>query len=216
MIISTRDRQDNSVSAAELRSNKCIFYTDQTRGSLDDEQVEFFDEVIEPGSGYKHIHVTNRYDFKTPLNMVIADSENERRFIRGLLEPNNVSCYDMWIKSTAMRFYEIDYAWKKGEHPKRGRFSPDFFIIAGDFIIVVEIKGNEELYEPSEENRKKNEYAVAHFDRINNQLKFDGSKGRYIFTFLPERGINSFFQSLRDGNIANFKSELDVKLSEKR
>ena len=27
--------------------------------------------------------------------------------------------YDAWIKPTAVRFYEIDYAWKKGEHPKR-------------------------------------------------------------------------------------------------
>jgi len=32
--LSTLQRQSNSVSAAELRSDKCIFYTDQTRDSL--------------------------------------------------------------------------------------------------------------------------------------------------------------------------------------
>ncbi|MCL2046448.1 MAG: DEAD/DEAH box helicase family protein [Oscillospiraceae bacterium] len=214
--LSTHDRQGNSVSAAELHSSKFIFYTDHTRDSLADEQVEFFDEVIEPGSGYRHIPITNRYDFKTPLNLIIADSENERRFIRSLLEPANVACYDMWLKSTATGFYEIDYAWKKGEHPKRGKFSPDFFIKAGDLIIVVEIKGNEELHEPSEENKKKNEYAVAHFDIVNDQLKANGLMLKYVFTFLPEQNINSFFQSLREGNITNFRSELDVKLADER
>ena len=144
--------------------------------------------------------------------MVIADSENERRFIRGLLEPENIVCYDMWFKSTAVRFYEIDYAWKKGEHPKRGKFNPDFFIKVCDLIIVVEIKGDEELHEPSEENIKKNEYAIAHFERINAHLKASGNPEYYKFTFLSELSFNSFFQSLREGKIISFRSELDVKL----
>ena len=141
---------------------------------------------------------------------MIADSENERRFIKALLEPQNVRCYDAWLKSTATRFYEIDYAWKKGEHPKRGKFNPDFFIKVGDLIVVVEVKGDEELREPSEENRKKNEYAVAHFDRVNDHLKQEGNPVRYKFTFLNAGYFNKFFQSLRDGKIANFRSELDV------
>ena len=162
LILSTSHRQSDSVSAAELRSTKTIVCTDITRSSLIDEQVEFFDEVVEPGSGFKCIRVNNRHDFKTPLNAVIADSENEKRFINMLLQPANVTCYDAWIKSTANRFYEIDYAWKKREHPKRGKFNPDFFIKVGNLILVIEIKDDEELREPSDENRKKNEYALAH------------------------------------------------------
>jgi len=212
--VSTRERQPNSVSAAELRSSKSIFCTDQTRDSLVDEQVEFFNEVVEQGSGYKCISIANRHDFKTPVNLVIADSENERRFIKRLFEPDTVKLYDAWLKSTATRFYEIDYAWKKGEHPKRGKFSPDFFIKVGDLTVVVEVKGDEELHEPSEENRKKNEYSVAHFNRINKHLEADGSPMRYKFTFLTDLSFNIFFQSLKDGNIVNFKSELDVKLSD--
>ncbi len=212
--IPTRQRQSNSVSAAELRNTKTIFYTDQTRDSQVDEQTKFFDEVSEPGSGFKCILVSNRYDFKTPLNTVIADSENEKRFINRLLQPENVTCYNAWLKSTSIRFYEIDYAWKKGEHPKRGKFNPDFFIKAGDSMLVIEIKGDEELHEPSEENRKKNEYAQAHFQRINEHLEQEASPVRYKFNFLTERNFNQFFQALRDGNIVAFRSELDVKFSE--
>jgi len=211
---STRLRQSNSVSTAELRNNKTIFYTDQTRNSLIDEQVEFFDEVTEPGSGFKCIPLDNRHDFKTPLNSVIADSDNEKRFIKTLLQPENVTCYDTWIKSTSTRFYEIDYAWKKGEHPKRGKFNPDIFIKAGNLIIVVEIKGDEELREPSEENKKKNEYAINHFQRVNEHLEEEGSTIRYKLTFLSEFSFNKFFQSLREGTVADFRSELDVKLVE--
>lgn len=214
LTLSTRERQSDSASAAELRSTKTIFHTDQTRDSLVDEQLEFFDEVTEPGSGFKCVLVGNRHDFKTPLNSVIADHENERRFINMLIQPENVACHDAWIKSTSIRFYEIDYAWKKGEHPKRGKFSPDFFIEVDNLILVIEVKGDEELSDPSEENRKKNEYALAHFQRVNEHLEQTGSPMRYKFNFLSERNFNNFFQSLREGSIGSFRSELDVRLSE--
>ena len=79
---------------------------------------------------------------------------------------------------------------------------------------MVEVKGDEELQEPSEENRKKNEYAVAHFRRIDEYLAQEGSLVRYKFTFLTPASFNKFFQSLRDGMIVNFRSEFDVKLAE--
>ena len=156
----------------------------------------------------------NRLDFKTPLNAVIAASEPERKFIRDLIKPENAKQYDTWLKSTDARFYDIDYAWKKDEHPKRSKFNPDFFIKAGNLVIVVEIKGDEELNEPSEENRKKNEYAVAHFERVNKHLQKENSPIRYKFTFLTERSFNKFFQSLREDKITGFRSDLDVTLAE--
>lgn len=108
---------------------------------------------------------------KAPLNVAITDSDNERCFINMLIQHQNVTCYDSWIKSTATRFCEIDYAWKKGEHPKRGKFNPDIFIKADNLVIVVKIKGDEELSEPSDENNKKNESGLAHFERVNDNLK---------------------------------------------
>ena len=55
-----------------------------------------------------------------------------------LVHHTNLPHYDAWLKSTATRFYEIDYAWEETcEHPKRGKFNPDFFVKACDLIIVV-------------------------------------------------------------------------------
>jgi type III restriction enzyme len=212
--LSTRERQSDSVSAAELRKDKLFYFTSNTRSSLPEDQLEFFDEATEPGSGYRYVQITNAHDFKTPLSAAIADYDPERRFFNALLEPQNLLHCDAWLKSTSTRFYEIDYAWKKGEHPKRGKFNPDFFIKAGNTILVVEIKGNEELSDPSEENRKKNEYAVAHFRRLNNELEKTGNPFRYKFNFLTPTNYGAYFQYLRDGRIVDYVSELDVKLVE--
>jgi type III restriction enzyme len=216
--LSTRDRHADSVSAAELRVNKTLFFTDQTRDTLDNGQIEFFEEVADPGNGFKHFPVTNRHDFKTPLSAAIADSENERQFIRSLLRAENLPHYEAWIKSTATRFYEIDYAWKKRNAPKRGKFSPDFFIKIGDLIQVIEIKGDEELSELSEENIKKNEYAIAHFAKLNEHLESEDSPVhyRYRFNFLSPANFNAFFQALRHSRLTGFRSELDVRLGEAR
>ena len=217
LIVPTRERPGDSASAAELHRTKTLFYTDQTRGTLVDEQMEFFDQIAEPGSGFKLVAVDNRHDFKTPMNAVIADHDNELRFMRMLVQPENVPHYDAWIKSTTMRFYEIDYAWKKREHPKRAKFSPDVFIKAGNLILVLEIKDDEELSAPleeSEENRKKNRYALKHFERVNEHLAQEGSALRYMFNFITPINFSTFFQQLGSGNIANFRSELDLRLAE--
>ncbi|HEX8145289.1 MAG TPA: DEAD/DEAH box helicase family protein [Pyrinomonadaceae bacterium] len=212
--VPTLQRQSGSVSAADLRRDKYFFYTEQTRNYLKDEQIEFFDEIAEEDSGFKRMRVLNQYDFKTPLSGVIADSDPERRFIKMLLEPANMPHFSAWIKSTASRFYEIAYSWKKGEHPKRGMFSPDFFIKADNLILVLEVKGNEELTEPSEENRKKNEYALAHFQRVNKHLEEAGSSLRYKFNFLTPSNFITYFQYLREGRIESYQSELDILLAE--
>jgi len=80
--------------------------------------------------------------------VVIADHKPEREFVRRLIRPENAAVIDAWIKSTDRDFYAIEYAWRKGEHPKRGFFNPDFFIKVGKHVWVTEIKGDEELTEP--------------------------------------------------------------------
>jgi type III restriction enzyme len=212
--LSTEQRQADSVSAAELRRDKVLFFTDETRATLKDEQLEFFDEVAERGGPFRSVSVANHHDFKTPLNASIADSDPERRFINSLIDPQNAKHLSAWIKSTHIRFYEIDYAWKKGNTPKRGKFSPDFFIQLADYILAVEIKGNEEVRDPSEESRKKNEYALEHFDRVNQHLRRRRSKLVYKFNFLTPSNFGGYFQYLREGKIRDYKSSLDIKLME--
>ena len=47
----------------------------------------------------------------------------------------NAPKVDSWLKNTPMGFYSIEYAWKRGNKPKRGEFSPDFFIKVGERVI---------------------------------------------------------------------------------
>jgi type III restriction enzyme len=214
-LISTRDRPADSASASQLRSTKTLFYTDDSAASLSPEQVEFYDEAIETDNGYKSRPTANPRDFKTPLALVIADSEPERLFLRALLERENIGAHAAWIKSTPNGFYEVEYHWKRGEVPHKNKFNPDFFIKVSDsLVLVVEIKSDAELREPSEENRKKNEFALAHFARINAHLEAQGNALRYKFNFLTPEDFNRYFQLLRDGQIEKYRSALDVALGD--
>jgi type III restriction enzyme len=211
--VPTIERPQESVSASDLKNSKTLFFTSKTKENMPDEYKEFYEVAIEAGSGFKCINVQNRYDFKTPLSAVIADHDNERKFVRELISPENAKHIDAWIKSTPIGFYEIDYFWKKGEHPKRGKFNPDFFMKIGKNITVVEIKGDEEIDAPSIENRKKREYAFAHFKRINSYCKKNKIHIRYNLNFLTPIDFSRFFQCLRENDIATFRSQLDVALS---
>lgn len=158
--------------------------------------------------------VANSHDFKTPCNMTIADGTPERKFIRLLCERENAQAIDGWLKNSPQRFYAIEYAWKKGEHPKRGDFSPDFFIRKGKVIYVVEIKDDGEIDDPSPENQKKFEYVRDHFDRLNDWLKKAEVDIAYQINFLTPKAYNRFFIQLRKDDAGGFRSELDVVLGQ--
>jgi type III restriction enzyme len=214
--LNTCERQAESCSAAELRrGTKTVFYAPGCEATLADEQREFFQEVEDPDGDFLagRQQVRNSNDFKTPANLVIADARPERTFVHTLCERDNAKVVDAWLKNTPVGFYSIEYAWKKGEHPKRGEFSPDFFIKQGDGAFVVEIKGDEEISDPSPENVKKYEFAVAHFQRLNEWLQRDGISMRYQFNMLTPREYGKFFTKLREGELAGFRSELDVAMA---
>ena len=213
--MSTATRQAESCSAAELRrGSKTVFYTDSCMATLSDEQREFFAEVADPDGDFVsgRAEIGNPADFKTPVNLAIADATPERKFIRELTDRKNTTHLDAWLKNAAMNFYSLEYAWKKGEHPKRGEFNPDFFIKQGEQIFVTEIKDDGEISDPSPENVKKHEYARAHFERLNDWLKKDALLVRYQFNMVSPRDFNSFFQKLREMDLVGFRSELDVTM----
>lgn len=212
--LTTLERPRDSASIDELKQDRTLFWSEISRSAVAEDELEVFDEVIEEGAGFKVVAVGNTYRLKAPLNFVLTDFDPERKFVSLLTSTDNSPHLDAWIKSTTKGFYEIAYAWKKGEHQKRAKFSPDFFLKVGDLIIVVEIKGNEEVREPSEENRQKNRFAVEHFRYVNDQLSARNDPTRYSFHFLTPSGFNAFFQSLREGHVATFRSELDVKLAD--
>ncbi len=212
--ISTAQRQSDSCSAAEIRrASKTVYYTEGCVETLPDEQREFFAEVEDPDGEFRggREEVVNPANFKTPANFAIADATPERKFVRELTNVKNTPRIDAWLKNASMKFYSIEYAWRKGDHTKRGEFSPDFFIKQGDQIFVVEVKDDGEINDPASENVKKHEYASAHFERLNKRLALDGVASRYQFNMLSPRSFNAFFIKLRDGELG-YRSELDVTM----
>ncbi|MDD4051594.1 MAG: DEAD/DEAH box helicase family protein [candidate division Zixibacteria bacterium] len=215
LTVNTNQRQDVSASAADIRRGvKTVFFTPDCANTIPVEQQEFFACVTDHDGDYRagSEEVANAYDFKTPCNMAIADAGPERRFIRILCDRNNATQIDGWLKNSPQRFYAIEYAWKKGEHPKRGDFSPDFFIKKANVIYVIEVKEDAEISDPSPENQKKFEYARDHFIRLNGWLQNEGIPITYQFNFLTPKDFNKFFIKLRQGDVIGFRSELDIVL----
>lgn len=209
--LSTSERKKDSVGVGALRRGEAtVFYDDNSSAVSDEETRVVLKAVIDdeglPRSAIEH--VSNAFHFKTPLNLVIADHKPERDFVRHLIKPDNAAVIDSWFKSTDQDFYPIEYAWRKGEHPKRGFFNPDFFIKVDGHVLVIEIKGDEEIAEPSDENKGKYKAAVQHFQTLNAQQ----SEIEYHFHFLTPTDYDTFFQFLRDGNYS-FVSRLDAALS---
>jgi len=208
--INTKDRNKNSIGYAAIKRGDATIFCDDLTFEFSDEESLIFIKDLEkdetrPVSAMEKIG--NIYNFKTPLNLAISDHKPERFFIRRLITLENSKTIDSWLKSTDQDFYPIEYSWRKGEHPKRGRFNPDFFIKINDNILVIEIKGDEEIREPSDENKAKYKAAKTHFETLNEQQ----NKLRYYFNFLTPEDYDYYFDHLRKGNF-NFNSKLDAEL----
>ena len=217
VVLNTSQRQAESCSAAEIRrGSKTIFCTPDCENTLGDEQKEFFREVKDPDGDFVNgfICVGNSNDFKTPSNIAIADAMPERKFIRKLTNRENANNLDGWLKNTPVGFYSVEYAWKKGSKSKRGEFSPDFFIKQGNWIFVTEVKGDEEIADPSPENVKKHEYAIDHFKRLNEWLEREKILTCYQFNMVTPKDFGKYFTKLRDVQLEGFRSELDVKITQ--
>ena len=211
--LSTAERPRDSVGVGALRRGEVTVFADELSFQLSDEEVtpileEVRDDETLPRKAWHY--VDNTFLFKTPLNIVLADHKPERDFVRQLIKPENAEVINAWIKSTDQGFYPIEYAWRKGEHPKRGYFNPDFFVKKGNDILVIEIKGDEEISEPSAENRGKYRHGWEHFQTLNQQQ----SECQYLLHFLTPQDYDTFFSFLRENNYDSFVSSLDAALGE--
>jgi len=207
--INTSDMAKSGVDVGSLRRDSTVFYDDYSTSISEAADIKLLTELENndrlPRSAL--IKVANKYNFKTPLNIVIATYEPERKFIRGLISDKVSRAVDAWIKSLDVGFYSIEYHWHPGSHTKRGSFNPDFFIKIGNDIVVVEIKADNDV---TDENKAKLRYAREHFARIN-ELQ---NEQRYYFKFLSPASYEMFFASIINGTYAGFKSELEAKLDE--
>lgn len=221
LIINTQERHDISCSAADISTRRnTIFYRSDCKKYLQTDEIEFFDKITDEDEvdfAGSVEQVKNDYFFKSPVNLVIADHKPERMFVRRIIDRENSTAIDGWIKNTDVKFYSIEYAWSKARvrrtaHVKRGNFSPDFFIRQGKNIFVVEIKDDSELQEVSQENIAKHKFSIEHFKRLNGWLKNENQQVHYQFHMLTPDSYNMFFAKLREKELLGYVSDLDAKI----
>ena len=182
-------------------------------------------------------YVVNTSKLKSPQNIILVSHSPEKEFVFQLID--NSDYIDTWIKSPDKNFYSIDYEyWKGGKDRVRRSFNPDFFIkIDLDkyisrlesegkhehleklkklqdegveaLIKVVEIKSDEEQ---DEATPAKDEYAKAHFERVNSKLvalnladidsqyRYD-TKQYYIFDLLTPHHFPRWVADLKKGKL---------------
>lgn len=215
--IDTNDMRDETRGISSFRSDSMLFYTNKYLDEIqNDEQKSIMEKFLAdyslPRSACNQI---NFYDFKTPLNLVIATNDPEYKFIKDYLTDNiNAQKIDSWIKSRDMGFYSIEYSYKMNSHTKISTFNPDFIIklkTNGNKYIFVEIKDDKDV---SPENKGKNRAAKEHFKLLNAKLQAEGIDEKYLFHFLSPIDYETFFQYLREDKLDTFVSELDNLLEE--
>jgi type III restriction enzyme len=207
--IHTDDENINkgSLGIGALRRDKSIFFDDYSLKEENEENRKLLTELLQDETlpVYSLQRVENVFNFKTPVNMVFASYKPERDFIKRLVSEENAKYIDAWVKSPDIGFYSISYSWRKGEHPKQGRFNPDFFIKIGQDVLVIEIKADGDI---SDENGAELKYAREHFGRVNSLQ----AEQRYYFKFLSPESYDLFFQRLREGKYHDFMSTLEADL----
>jgi type III restriction enzyme len=182
-------------------------------------------------------YVVNTSKLKSPQNIVLVSHSPEKEFVFQLIDKSDY--IDSWIKSPDKNFYSIDYEyWKGGKDRVRRSFNPDFFIKIDldnyisrlesegkqdhleklkklqdegveTLIKVVEIKSDEEQ---DEATPAKEDYAKAHFERVNNKLSAlnladlesryrSDAKQHYSFDLLTPHHFPGWIANLKKGNL---------------
>jgi type III restriction enzyme len=206
------ERHKDSVAIGAIRHRGATVFYDDNSKKADPEIRQLIQELEKDESLPRSaIHkVENMFNFKTCLSVVITTSEPERKFVRLLSQLENAQHITAWIKNADTGFYGIEYSYSRGDFSKRGIFNPDFFILIGKSdLLVVEVKGDEELTDPSPENKGKRKAALEHFKNLNGLQ----NEIRYHFCFISPEGYDVFFAELREGRAMQFQSQLDVTLN---
>lgn len=162
-VLSTRKMPMTSVKISEFQKNKAMILEENSVSRSGKEDVKLIDEA-KNSAMYQNVIRSNKYLFKCPLNLVILSHGNEREFAKYLIEKEYAAHIDAWIKSVDRGFYSIPYSYRKGTHQKEAKFNPDFFIKIDKNILVIEIKGDEDI---TAINKAKLRYSRKHFEEVN-------------------------------------------------
>jgi type III restriction enzyme len=171
---------------------------------------EASDEAKAIGSRIKQVDSAK---FKSPWNVHYVTHEPERKFSELLFE--NAELFDAFAKMPSMGAYSFPYSYKPAmaakTHVANENFNPDFFIKLkdGHDIAVVEIKAEGD---DSNRNRAKCRDGLKHFETLNERLRESSELWRYHFYFLSADDYTKFFERIRAGSYAGWRSGLMQEL----
>lgn len=155
------------------------------------------------------IHQVELRQFKTPWNLHYSSHEPERQFSKLLFE--NSDLLDAFVKMPDRGGYAFPYSYKPAKtgktHVANENFHPDYFIRLREShdILVVEVKEDDA---DSNRNRAKCRDGEKHFQTLNERLEEADEPWRYHFYFLSPQDNTAFFQAVREGRYAGWRSTL--------
>jgi len=211
-LVPTKTLRTKSVALASFMKEATIFYDAESKKIGEDADRKAVTELADEDALYPNRatrFISNKFWFKSPVNVVLTTHEPERAFVARLMEPEVAAVLRLsWIKSADTGFYEINYSWRRGDHTKQGRFNPDMFLWLADGreVLVVELKTDGEV---TDENRAKLRFATEHFNRINARQ----SGAHYSMKFLSPESYDAFFGALKAGQAVAYMSSLQATLS---
>jgi len=182
-----------------VKETTTIFLSNDYKQELTEDDLQTYLSVKEEMKN-KQIKEVNSCCMKTPASIVFTQFEPEKRFVELLVSDEVAPKIDAWVKSRDIGFYGIDYQMNKGSAFQS--FNPDFFILVGDNVAVVETKSDSD---DSDMNCAKYKAANRHFELLNKALESNGSERRYFLYFLSPTDYAAFADYLSDGRLFSSK-----------
>lgn len=214
--VSTKNMREVHARVAGLTRDLGLF-VDELSVQLSDEPDQAALAKAEDMSDPKNVfEVSNSFDFKAPVNVVLTDHQPERRFAQKLFQSRNSKAIRSWVKAPDSGFFEIEYAFQEGGigRSKRGHFNPDFFLWLEekDVVVMCEIKADGD---DSWRNKGKMAAAHAYAKELNRLLVKERSERRYVVSVITPKDFEKFFEVVRAGTPEKFVSSLQGVLDAK-
>jgi type III restriction enzyme len=208
--ISTSAMGRRSVSLMSFEKEATVFYDNESLDLGEDGDTTALKEITNEDSSYPKRaskKIANKFDFRSPVNLVLATHEPERRFLQRLFDTEVAEKLAAWVKSPDTGFYEISYSWRKGDHTKQGRFNPDLFLklSSSKDVLVIELKDDGD---DSDENCAKLRFATEHFERVNSTQ----DEAMYHVKFISPTSYDAFFDAIKQDKVVQFVSSLQATL----
>ncbi|HLE07698.1 MAG TPA: DEAD/DEAH box helicase family protein [archaeon] len=206
--VNTKEIRSESIRPSELQRTKAIMFTEESLNKSSPENLKVVKDSIKEAVNKFVLVIKNSYCYKCQLNITILSHSNEIKFAELLTDENEkyYTFIDAWIKSVNSGFYSIPYRLRtKTRHTKWPNFNPDFFMKSENDILIVEIKGDEDI---SEENQSKLIWAETHISELNSKQ----NKRKYYFYFLSPEDFSKFFEEVIKKGNRKYESSLMAQL----